>query len=731
MFAGVESPDQDRFALLLCRGERTVIPNQVAYVRFPTNSYDLGQNTRRPEPLPDNASESLQQRHIVVRGERLTIVVEPVETDRKLQLNKRIDNHSSTPTSYDQHSLRWLPTIANLANAQADLSESYFLTPHKARPVLLARVDFDKGRLGTTGAERVQVPFRPKSVSDTGPRSPKSRQRGSRKLPIARELLLEIETDADHFILRSDSFDGVVRDDGSRDESNDMRFELTGDLEIVIGNEAAADIYTAALPTRPLDVSLDRCMAEFNLYYDMCKVKPPDPLMPYLSSRPGSLTCCSGCTFDPDPQVMLNATRFEVPEIEARWSVFAYIAGDNSLSEAVEGDLDELESGDPDLVKVAVQVDRPNRTAERALLGRNGFAPLPGPSLENVNFGTPAALTDFLKAAKRACPTQNTAVFFPTHGTGMLDFATERLIDSQTTDRSTIKRAIHAASAAHFRGSLTKALGGTMTAIGPTRVTIPSHPLGLGPTSNPNPEISPGIAPTATPEDFFLDFLDNEELETGLRGALGDDGPFTILGFDACMMGLVEMAYQLRHCGKYFVASQDDIRADGWPYDEILKVLSAQPTPLVAARAIVQKYADATMNEDLATLSVVDLDEMVPLAESLQKLGEYLVAASTQVMQKVENAVKATSKKPADSHAHGLAVYLPNSPVAEEYHALFLSKAAPAWHDFVVRYAENREKVAQPPHDVDDSHSVIPNLPSDPLSKPAIPTPRSAPPPPR
>src|SRR5207248_10808213 len=138
---------------------------------------------------------------------------------------------------------------------------------------------------------------------------------------------------------------------------------------------------------------------------------------------------------------------------------------------------------------------------------------------------------------------------------------------------------------------------------------------------------------------------------------------------------------------------------------------------------------DATRSDDEATLSAVALDMMDALAATLNNLGAALepvmnqeirllarareesrvfsnidsidlydyaralkervtqsmsdnsarrtiLAAADAVLSTIDHAVVATSKKPETSGAHGLSVYLPNSPVVAAYHELPLSQAA-------------------------------------------------------
>lgn len=55
-----------------------------------------------------------------------------------------------------------------------------------------------------------------------------------------------------------------------------------------------------------------------------------------------------------------------------------------------------------------------------------------------------------------------------------------------------------------------------------------------------------------------------------IRSVLGNYDTFNIIGFDACLMGMVEVAYDLHPYGDYIIASEEEEGADGWEYQHIL-----------------------------------------------------------------------------------------------------------------------------------------------------------------
>jgi hypothetical protein len=102
------------------------------------------------------------------------------------------------------------------------------------------------------------------------------------------------------------------------------------------------------------------------------------------------------------------------------------------------------------------------------------------------------------------------------------------------------------------------------------------------------------------------DYLTMAELVQGLDGI--NEG-IDIIGFDACLMQMTEVAYEingLTNIPNYMVGSQASEWGDGWPYDDILTHLLANPgmTDAVLCETIVNDFINYCGIE--GTLSVLD-----------------------------------------------------------------------------------------------------------------------------
>jgi len=140
-------------------------------------------------------------------------------------------------------------------------------------------------------------------------------------------------------------------------------------------------------------------------------------------------------------------------------------------------------------------------------------------------------------------------------------------------------------------------------------------------------------------EGTGFDYLHKDVLDLKeFRQALEESGlKPDVLVMDACEMGAVEVAYQLRDSARYLVASEEIIGTQGLPHREFLQHLSAQPElkPEALARELVQissedSFDDVERGKDPAAeqLAAIRLGQMEPLANRLAELGKALASSS-------------------------------------------------------------------------------------------------------
>ena len=291
----------------------------------------------------------------------------------------------------------------------------------------------------------------------------------------------------------------------------------------------------------------------------------------------------------------------EPPPLPRQWTFMVYLAGDNNLEGYGREDLEEMKQiGSTDQVAIVAQYDRMKDGGTRRYLLRQG-TPLEsdeiGDDLGETNTGDPAELVRFLSWAASEYPAERYAMVLWNHGTGWKEDDLYHGLSEVRPSR---------AGAAVPTKSLWRAL---------RKARRP--PLWV---SSLGAILSRGIGY----DDSSSDFLDNAELQHAIRcGMLGGGiDKLSIVGFDACLMSMVEVAYQIKDSCDYLVASQETEPGDGWPYAKILAPLVADPTmgPEALSTIIVEAYMASYAASDQVTQSALDLsrvDEVVSAIDAL------------------------------------------------------------------------------------------------------------------
>lgn len=118
--------------------------------------------------------------------------------------------------------------------------------------------------------------------------------------------------------------------------------------------------------------------------------------------------------------------------------------------------------------------------------------------------------------------------------------------------------------------------------------------------------------------------------------------PIDIIGFDACLMGMVEIAYEIKEVGSIMVASEELEPDDGWPYDLILADLLASPSmsPTQLSRNVVSHYGESYGGDE--TQSAILLSKISALSEKIDTLSSTLLSETTD-WETIEQARDAAS----------------------------------------------------------------------------------------
>ncbi|UCE80563.1 MAG: hypothetical protein JSV94_05260 [Methanobacteriota archaeon] len=142
-------------------------------------------------------------------------------------------------------------------------------------------------------------------------------------------------------------------------------------------------------------------------------------------------------------------------------------------------------------------------------------------------------------------------------------------------------------------------------------------------------------------------------LGAGIRDGLAKSGKtINVISMDACTLGIVEVAYELRGTADYLVSSQMGVPFDGQNYIALLEDLSNDPgiAPLDLACKLVDDYGEwysAPLHtyptlypymQDFGSLSVVDLNNLEPLIDAFCDFREAVIPKDTTLGKPIRDA---------------------------------------------------------------------------------------------
>ncbi|MEK6225569.1 MAG: clostripain-related cysteine peptidase [Chloroflexota bacterium] len=309
----------------------------------------------------------------------------------------------------------------------------------------------------------------------------------------------------------------------------------------------------------------------------------------------------------------------------ADWTWIIYLAGDNNLEGAGDDDLKEMqEVGSSDRLNVIVQFDTEVKGTTRYRVEKGSLATIE--KMPGVDTGDPKVLTQFISWAINKYPARRYLVDIWNHGGGWEnlppDFNYEELKTAKPVRAARLKRLKRAV----FRTTVEQIL---------KRPAIPN-----------------GARSRAVAIDTGShDYLDNQELKHALTKGFGPMAKADILGCDACLMNMLEIAYEVRTTTPYMVGSEQSEPNAGWPYAAIFKKLAAKPdmAPADLAKTIAVEYGawykqHGTQDDGSATQSALDLSKLKNVVQAVDDLARALMAELPAVAGAVSVAKTGTQK---------------------------------------------------------------------------------------
>lgn len=127
------------------------------------------------------------------------------------------------------------------------------------------------------------------------------------------------------------------------------------------------------------------------------------------------------------------------------------------------------------------------------------------------------------------------------------------------------------------------------------------------------------------------DYLKLGELQSVFQEVTAKTGKFELFGFDACLMGNLEVLLTLAPYAKVLVASEELVPGAGWNYVPVLRTLAKNPksSGLEIGGIVAESFQDYFSKADRRwgegiTLSVVDSEKLPSVEAAVNKLAETL-----------------------------------------------------------------------------------------------------------
>jgi hypothetical protein len=311
-----------------------------------------------------------------------------------------------------------------------------------------------------------------------------------------------------------------------------------------------------------------------------------------------------------------------VTQSRADWTVLIYMNGKNSLEEALKNNWDQMARvGDSDRVHILVEMGRLGATPDfggwsgvkrfRVRLDEQAIAESAlvdvAASGGNTDMGDPATLGDFIRWGQNLYPARHYMLVIWNHGQGWryeLARATSRVANvAQYLNESHLSVQDKSGSKA--------------------ALVIREYPLEAISTDYQLRTSQPGGIRSVSNDDQTGHVLYNNDIALELAAAASDK-KVDVLGFDACLMAMLETAYTFRHQADFMVGSEETEPGSGWDYEPFLNALKANPAmqPRDLAAAVVASYRNLYSHAPnaIATMSAIDNARVQDVVGSLDAL---------------------------------------------------------------------------------------------------------------
>jgi len=320
---------------------------------------------------------------------------------------------------------------------------------------------------------------------------------------------------------------------------------------------------------------------------------------------------------------------------QKEWTLICYIAADNDLGPFAIRNIKQMANiGSTPSINILVHLDtktiNKKKVTRRFYVAKNKLIQVNAhdPVTQKMDSGDPQTVISCFKWATKDFPANKYAFFLWDHATGPLDPMTGRIFNASelftynaTTNKLDLDRNIGFLEYISIIDSLSKVE-------------------------------QRGICW----DDTTGNYLTNQKLDFALKTICKEclnGKKIDLLGFDACLMGSLEIAAMVKKYAHLMVGSQEVVLGAGYHYQKVLEpFLRKSLTPYDFATHIVQTYAEVynAITDDY-TQSAINLDSIGPLEKNLDVVARLLIESiNKQHGHSVKKAIQKSRYKKTCTH---------------------------------------------------------------------------------
>lgn len=353
-------------------------------------------------------------------------------------------------------------------------------------------------------------------------------------------------------------------------------------------------------------------------------------------SKIALLLCSFACTpqshaKDLHIETIKPYTNQETRAAKKPWTFIVYIAADNDLRGFAARNIKQMaQVGSNKNVNIVVQLDIKlsgnQKVTRRYQVEKNKIVHVNAddPYSQRMDSGSPQTLISCCTWALENYPAEHYCLIFWNHGTGIIDPGYSKVVNASS---------LFTFNAATNKLELDRSIGF----------------LDFLDIVN---EEQRGVCWDDTTGNYLSNQNMNSALTTIRTNLLGGK-KFDIIGFDACLMSMLEVGNIMKHHADNMVSSQEAELGAGWNYNYALSGFNTgAPSPAAFAQQIVRAYQKAYANiTNDYTQSAINLNRLTALEENVSHVATlFLQGLRTQKNRAVTNAIKACRNKHMCTH---------------------------------------------------------------------------------